>query len=132
MNALVITAPPKIMRQIMSVVDRLDMRRAQVLIEAILVEVSTSRAAELGVNWAIGSQEEGSTVPIGTFNQPVGGSRRCRDVASPGFMPRPGTRSSSSPAAAAASPVPGPEPAFGLSGSLGRLSTLPVISSMMA
>jgi general secretion pathway protein D len=72
MNALVITAPPKIMRQIMSVVDRLDVRRAQVLIEAILVEVSSQRAAELGVNWAIGSREEGSTVPIGTFNQPVG------------------------------------------------------------
>lgn len=71
-NALVVTAPPKIMRQIMSVVDRLDIRRAQVLIEAILVEISTNRAAELGVNWAIGSREEGSTVPIGTFNQTVG------------------------------------------------------------
>ena len=44
------------MRQIMSVVDRLDIRRAQVLIEAILVEISTNSAAELGVNWAIGSQ----------------------------------------------------------------------------
>ncbi len=74
MNALVVTAPPKVMRQIMSVVDRLDIRRAQVLIEAILVEVSTDRTAELGVNWAIGSQEEGSTIPIGTFNQPVGNS----------------------------------------------------------
>jgi general secretion pathway protein D len=74
MNALVVTAPPKIMKQIMLVVDRLDIRRAQVLIEAILVEVSSTRAAELGVNWAIGSQEEGSTVPIGTFNQNVGNS----------------------------------------------------------
>lgn len=71
MNALVITAPPKIMKQIMSVVDRLDIRRAQVLIEAILVEIRSDRAAELGVNWVIGSREEGSTVPIGTFNQPV-------------------------------------------------------------
>jgi general secretion pathway protein D len=71
MNALVITAPPKIMKQIMSVVDKLDVRRAQVLIEAILVEIRSDRAAELGVNWVIGSREEGSTVPIGTFNQPV-------------------------------------------------------------
>ncbi|MEY4375501.1 MAG: hypothetical protein RJB26_51, partial [Pseudomonadota bacterium] len=39
-NALVITAPPKIMRSLMSVVDRLDIRRAQVLVEAIIVEVS--------------------------------------------------------------------------------------------
>ena len=52
-NALVVTAPPKIMRQLKSVVDRLDVRRAQVLIEAILVEITTNKASELGVNWAI-------------------------------------------------------------------------------
>jgi general secretion pathway protein D len=74
-NALVVTAPPKIMRQIKSVVDRLDIRRAQVLIEAILVEVSTNRAAELGVNWAIdGSGDDDNFVPVGTFNQTVGGA----------------------------------------------------------
>lgn len=71
-NALVVTAAPKMMRQIMSVVDKLDIRRAQVHLEAILVEITTTRAAELGVNWAVFSREEGSTVPIGTFNQPVG------------------------------------------------------------
>lgn len=72
-NALVVTAPPKIMRQIRSVVDKLDVRRAQVLIEAILVDISTNRAAELGVNWAVdGSGDDDSFVPVGTFNQPVG------------------------------------------------------------
>jgi general secretion pathway protein D len=73
-NALVVTAAPKMMRQIMLVVDRLDIRRAQVHLEAILVEITQSRAAELGVNWAVYSQERGSTIPIGTFNQPVGGT----------------------------------------------------------
>src|SRR6202789_2299941 len=38
-NALIITAPPKLMRSLMSVIDRLDIRRAQVLVEAIIVEV---------------------------------------------------------------------------------------------
>lgn len=71
-NALVVTAAPKMMRQIMMVVDKLDIRRAQVHLEAILVEITTNRAAELGVNWAVFSEEEGSTIPIGTFNQPVG------------------------------------------------------------
>lgn len=71
-NALVVTAAPKMMRQIMSVVDKLDIRRAQVHLEAILVEITTTRAAELGVNWAVYSEEQGSTIPIGTFNQPVG------------------------------------------------------------
>lgn len=73
-NALVVTAAPKMMRQIMSVVDKLDIRRAQVHLEAILVEITTTRAAELGVNWAVFSEEEGSTIPIGTFNQTVGGA----------------------------------------------------------
>jgi len=71
-NALVVTAAPKMMRQIMGVVDKLDIRRAQVHLEAILVEITQSRAAELGVNWAVFSEEQGSTIPIGTFNQPVG------------------------------------------------------------
>ena len=73
-NALVVTAPPKIMRSIMSVVDKLDIRRLQVLVEAILVDISESKSAELGVNWAVGNTDSDSTVPIGTFNQTVGGS----------------------------------------------------------
>jgi len=73
-NALVITAPPKIMRSIMGVVDKLDIRRLQVLVEAILVDVSELKSAELGVNWAVGNTDSDSTVPIGTFNQTVGGS----------------------------------------------------------
>ncbi len=73
-NALVVTAPPKIMRSIMGVVDKLDIRRLQVLVEAILVEVSERKSAELGVNWAVGNTDSDSTVPIGTFNQNVGGA----------------------------------------------------------
>ncbi|WP_161965945.1 type II secretion system secretin GspD [Steroidobacter cummioxidans] len=73
-NALVVTAAPKMMRQIMSVVDKLDIRRAQVHLEAILVEITQSRAAELGVNWAVFSEKQGSTIPIGTFNETVGGT----------------------------------------------------------
>ncbi len=52
-NALVVHAPPKIMREIMSVVDRLDIRRAQVAVEAIIVEVSADLAAEFGFSWAV-------------------------------------------------------------------------------
>lgn len=75
MNALVVTASPKIMRQLKYVVDKLDVRRAQVLIEAILVEITTSRLSELGINWAVdGSGEDDNLVPVGTFNQPIGGA----------------------------------------------------------
>jgi general secretion pathway protein D len=52
-NALVITAPPKVMRSMMTVIDKLDIRRAQVMVEAIIVEVSADKAAELGITWAV-------------------------------------------------------------------------------
>jgi general secretion pathway protein D len=72
-NALVITAPPKAMRSLMTIIDKLDIRRLQVLVEAIIVEVSDDKTAELGVNWAVWSNERGTTVPGVIFNQPVGG-----------------------------------------------------------
>lgn len=71
-NALVITAPAKVMRSLMSVVDKLDIRRMQVLVEAIIVDVQVKKGAELGVNWAVWS-EDSSNLPVGTFQQPVGG-----------------------------------------------------------
>lgn len=72
-NALVITAPPKIMKQIMGILDKLDIRRRQVLVEAILVEVNTDKTAAFGVNWAEFSRGNG-TVPAASFVSPVGGS----------------------------------------------------------
>lgn len=52
-NALVITAPPKTMRAIRNVIQQLDLRRAQVLVEAIIAEVSLTKTRELGVDWAV-------------------------------------------------------------------------------
>jgi general secretion pathway protein D len=52
-NALVITAPPKTMRSMMTVIDKIDIRRAQVLVEAIIVEISADKSAELGITWAM-------------------------------------------------------------------------------
>ena len=51
-NALIIDAPPATMRHIVAVVDQLDIRRAQVLVEVLIAEVSADRANQLGVNWA--------------------------------------------------------------------------------
>src|SRR4051812_30651634 len=42
-NALVITAPAKVMRSLLAVVDKLDIRRMQVLLEAIIVDVSVTK-----------------------------------------------------------------------------------------
>ena len=54
-NALVITAPDAALQSMLGVIKQLDVRRAQVLVEAIIAEISTSKAAELGVQWALGT-----------------------------------------------------------------------------
>ena len=71
-NALVITAPPKIMRAVMDIIDKLDIRRPQVLVEAIIAEVDVDKDAELGINWAAFSN--GQSIPAGSFVSPVGGT----------------------------------------------------------
>jgi general secretion pathway protein D len=68
-NALVINAPPGIIRSIRSVVKRLDIRRAQVMVEAVIAEVSYDKAAELGVQWAFDGSEGGTkNGPVGVSN----------------------------------------------------------------
>ncbi len=69
-NAIVVNAPPKLMRAVTQIVDKLDIRRAQVLVEAIIVEVIADKTAELGVTWAV-RDEDGSNTPIGLTNFPV-------------------------------------------------------------
>ena len=71
-NALVITAPPKLMRAVMDIIDKLDIRRPQVLVEAIIAEVDVDKDSELGINWAAFSN--GQSIPAGSFVSPVGGT----------------------------------------------------------
>jgi general secretion pathway protein D len=72
-NALVITAQPKVMRQLMAVIDKLDIRRLQVLVEAIIVDVSLRKSSELGVNWAVFSDKDDTRIPAAAFLGNVGG-----------------------------------------------------------
>ncbi len=67
-NAIVINAPPKMMRSLMQIVDKLDIRRAQVLVEAIIVEVIADKTSELGITWAV--EGASSNTPIGVTNFP--------------------------------------------------------------
>jgi general secretion pathway protein D len=50
-NALIITAPEAIFNNIKAVVEKLDVRRAQVLVEALIAEVSADKASEFGIQW---------------------------------------------------------------------------------
>lgn len=63
-NALVIAGSPDQLREMRLVIDQLDIRRAQVLVEAIIVEISDTRARNLGVQWLIGDASGSGTVPL--------------------------------------------------------------------
>ncbi|HWW31076.1 MAG TPA: type II secretion system secretin GspD [Steroidobacteraceae bacterium] len=71
-NALIITAPPKIMKSLMEVIDKIDIRRAQVQVEAIIVEIDVNKSSNLGVQWLLFGR--GDTVPAGVVNLPGSGT----------------------------------------------------------
>jgi len=66
-NALVITAPPDLIRSLETVIQQLDVRRAQVQVETIIAEVSQNLSAALGVQW-IADGTPGGQGPVGVSN----------------------------------------------------------------
>ena len=66
-NALIITAPPDQYRALEAIIRKLDIRRAQVLVEAIIAEVSYDKARKLGVQWIVDGTPDG-TGPVGVIN----------------------------------------------------------------
>jgi len=73
-NTLIISAPDPLYRSLREVIDQLDQRRAQVLVESLIVEITAENAAEFGIQWSAGGGEinSGNTAFIGGAN--LGGS----------------------------------------------------------
>ncbi|MBC3621278.1 type II secretion system secretin GspD [Vibrio metschnikovii] len=69
-NSLVITAPQDIMNSLLDVISQLDIRRAQVLIEALIVEMAEGDGINLGVQW--GSLKDGAVIQYGNTGAQVG------------------------------------------------------------
>src|SRR3954466_6269647 len=67
-NTLIIIAPDVVYRNLRAVIDQLDMRRAQVFIESLIVEVTSDQAAEFGIQWQGGlGHLQGSSDASGVF-----------------------------------------------------------------
>ncbi|MEJ2360638.1 MAG: type II secretion system secretin GspD [Gammaproteobacteria bacterium] len=66
-NALVITAPPDVYRSLRSVISQLDVRRAQVMVDAVIAEITTDKARELGIQWAVDGRNGGNAVGLVNF-----------------------------------------------------------------
>ncbi|MFT5719907.1 MAG: general secretion pathway protein D [Motiliproteus sp.] len=73
-NSIVLSGSPSLIKQLDSVIDKLDIRRAQVHVEAIIVEMSETRAKELGVQWMFGSKNGSSITPVAGTNFTTGGA----------------------------------------------------------
>ena len=74
LNALVIRGEPSLMQEAEEIVTALDVRRAQVLIEAAIVEISDELGQDLGVQIAVGDESGASTPVLGTSFGNVGSS----------------------------------------------------------
>ncbi|MCC4786974.1 type II secretion system secretin GspD [Vibrio splendidus] len=70
-NSLVITAQPDIMNALQDVIAQLDIRRAQVLIEALIVEMAEGDGINLGVQW--GNLDTGAVIQYGNTGASIGG-----------------------------------------------------------
>lgn len=88
-NTLIITASEPLYRNMRSIIDQLDARRAQVYIEALIVEVDANKLAELGVQWgALGGGANGSGAAGTSFS--TGGNNVANQAAArlaPGGVP---------------------------------------------
>ena len=75
-NSLIITAPEPQYRQMRAVIDKLDGRRAQVLVESLIVEVTAGKLAEFGIQWqsVLGKDGDGTVGAIGTNSGIAGGN----------------------------------------------------------
>ncbi len=68
-NALIITADPNTVKNLKAIIRQLDIRRAQVLIEAIIAEITANKNKDVGVGLVIdGSQRDTGALPIGLSN----------------------------------------------------------------
>ncbi len=65
-NALIISAPPALQRELGEIIRQLDTRRAQVHVEAIIVEISDTAARQLGVQFLLSGTQ--GTVPLISSN----------------------------------------------------------------
>lgn len=67
-NSLIVTAPESVYNNIRAVIEKLDVRRPQIFVEALIVEVTADKAAEFGVQWQslVGATKSGAHIIGGT------------------------------------------------------------------
>ena len=91
-NSLVINAPAAVLQDMTAVIDKLDIPRAQVKVDAIIVEVSEDRSGQLGITWALQGAESDQGVGLTNFGSTTPGvaqlaSSSASGTADPSLLP---------------------------------------------
>jgi len=84
-NSLIISAPDAVFNNLRSVIEKLDIRRAQVYVEALIAEVTTDKASQFGFQWGAGAKAGSGTV-AGMANFPNSGASIAGVAASPAAL----------------------------------------------
>lgn len=85
-NSLIVTASEPVYNNIRSVIEKLDVRRPQIFVEALIVEVTADKAAEFGIQWQnlTGINKSGSNIiggtNFGTTNNIIGASKNISTI----------------------------------------------------
>jgi len=88
-NSIIINAPDAIYNNLRAVVEKLDARRAQVYVEALIAEITADKAAEFGIQWqSLSGVEKSGTQAFGGTNFGGPGQNVLGIVANPGSAGR--------------------------------------------
>jgi general secretion pathway protein D len=69
-NSLIIEAPQAVYKNLRMIIDMLDIRRAQVMIEAMIADISATQSGTLGVQWLVGAgNNNGGLLALGNYGQ---------------------------------------------------------------
>lgn len=83
-NSLVINAAPEVVRDLEAVIRQLDVRRAQVMVKAVIAEVGADTEMQLGVMWGFDGSADGNPVGLIDFNDTmVGAAKAAQGLAEP-------------------------------------------------
>lgn len=132
LNALVVRAEPSLMREIEELVEALDVRRAQVLIESAIVEVTGDINDALGFQWVAGGLDR----PMGGTNFDTGGLTELNSIAGAVLTKDPSSVSLSNGLTLGGFVTRGGKPSFGLimqaitTNSLANMLSTPSIMTM--
>ncbi len=78
-NSLIITAPDNVYNNLRAVIDKLDARRAQVYVEAMIAEVNVGKVGEFGVQWLVAGSN-GTISGLGSSSLGNFGADSSRDI----------------------------------------------------